>query len=118
MIRIEEKKLIAFARKLLQTPSPSGREKEITRILAAEMKASGFGRVRVDGLNNVVGVIKGKSPRFRLMLNGHIDHAEAGAMKNPHSGKIVEIDGRKAIWGRGARCRRSCRTTPGPCCTP
>jgi putative selenium metabolism hydrolase len=66
------------------------------------MKAAGFGRVRVDGLSNVVGVIKGKSPRFRLMLNGHIDHAEAGSMKNPHSGKIMEREGRKVIWGRGA----------------
>lgn len=102
MIRIDEKKLVAFARKLMRTPSPSGQEKEIARIVAAEMKAAGFGQVRVDGLHSVVGVIRGKSPRFRLLLNGHIDHAEAGAMKNPHSGQIVERSGRKVIWGRGA----------------
>jgi len=36
------------------------------------------------------------------MLNGHIDHAEAGSMKNPYSGKIMEREGRKVIWGRGA----------------
>jgi putative selenium metabolism hydrolase len=100
--QIKEKELIQFARKLLRIPSPSGQEKEIARVVAAEMKTAGFGRVRVDGLNNVVGVIKGKSPRFRLLLNGHIDHAEAGAMKNPHSGKIMEREGRKVIWGRGA----------------
>ena len=102
MIQIDEKRLISFVRNLLRVPSPSGQEKEIAKVVAAEMKAAGFGRVRVDGLSNVVGVIKGKSPRFRLMLNGHIDHAEAGSMKNPHSGKIMERDGRKVIWGRGA----------------
>ena len=102
MIQIDEKKLISFARKLLQIPSPSGREKEIAKVVAAEMKAEGFERVKVDGLWNVVGVIKGKSPHFRLMLNGHIDHAEAGSMKNPYSGKIMEREGRKVIWGRGA----------------
>jgi putative selenium metabolism hydrolase len=36
------------------------------------------------------------------MLNGHLDHAEAGSMKEPYSGKIVERQGRKVIWGRGA----------------
>ena len=100
--QIKEKELIQFARKLLQVPSPSGQEKEIAKVVAAEMKGAGFGRVRVDGLNNVVGVIKGKSPRFRLLLNGHLDHAEAGSMKNPYSGKIMEREGRKVIWGRGA----------------
>ncbi len=100
--QIKEKELIAFARKLLRVPSPSGQEKKIAKVVAAEMKAAGFGRVRVDGLSNVVGVIKGQSPRFRLLLNGHLDHAEAGSMKNPYSGKIMEREWRKVIWGRGA----------------
>ena len=99
---IKEKELIAFTRKLLRIPSPSGQEKEIAGVVAAEMKAAGFERVRIDPLFNVTGVIKGKNPHFRLMLNGHLDHAEAGSMKDPYSGKIVERQGRKVIWGRGA----------------
>jgi putative selenium metabolism hydrolase len=102
MIAIDEKKLVAFARRLLQIPSPSGHEREIAGVAAAEMKAAGFRRVRVDRLHNVVGIIKGQNPHFRLLLNGHLDHAEAGSMKDPHSGKILERDGRKVIWGRGA----------------
>ena len=78
------------------------KEKEIARVVAGEMKRVGFDRVKVDPLANVVGTLKGKNPRFRLMLNGHIDHAEAGSMKDPHSGKIVERNGQKVIWGRGA----------------
>ena len=99
---IKEKELIAFTRKLLRIPSPSGQEKEIAGVAAAEMKAAGFEWVRIDPLFNVTGVIKGKNPHFRLMLNGHLDHAEAGSMKDPYSGKIVERQGRKVIWGRGA----------------
>ena len=99
---IKEKELIAFTRKLLRIPSPSGQEKEIAGVAAAEMKAAGFERVRIDPLFNVTGVIKGKNHHFRLMLNGHLDHAEAGSMKDPYSGKIVERQGRKVIWGRGA----------------
>ena len=102
MIQIEERKLTAFARKLLRTPSPSGQEKEIAGVAAAEMKAAGFERVKIDSLFNVTGVLKGKRPHFRLMLNGHLDHAEAGSMKDPYSGKIVERQGRKVLWGRGA----------------
>jgi putative aminopeptidase FrvX len=61
MIQIDEKRLISFARNLLRVPSPSGQEKEIAKVVAAEMKAAGFKRVRVDGLSNVVGY-KGRSP--------------------------------------------------------
>ena len=102
MIQIDERKLIAFTRKLLRIPSPSGQEREIAGVAAAEMKAAGFERVKIDSLFNVTGVLKGKRPHFRLMLNGHLDHAEAGSMKDPYSGKIMERQGRKVIWGRGA----------------
>jgi len=102
VIQIDERKLIAFTRKLLRIPSPSGQEREIAGVAAAEMKAAGFERVKIDSLFNVTGVLKGKRPHFRLMLNGHLDHAEAGSMKDPYSGKIMERQGRKVIWGRGA----------------
>jgi putative selenium metabolism hydrolase len=101
-IKIDEKGLIRFAKKLLQIPSPSGQEREIAKAVAREMKGARFDRVKVDDLHNVVGVLKGRSPHFRLMLNGHIDHAEAGSMKSPHSGKIFVREGRKMMWGRGA----------------
>ena len=48
---IKEKELIAFTRKLLRIPSPSGQEKEIAGVAAAEMKAAGFERVRIDPLS-------------------------------------------------------------------
>ena len=102
MIQIDQKRLISFARNLLRIPSPSGQENAIAKVVAAEMKAAGFERVKMDDRFNVVGVIKGKSPHLSLMLNGHLDHAEAGSMKNPYSGKIMVREGRKVIWGRGA----------------
>jgi putative selenium metabolism hydrolase len=102
MVKIDSKNLIAFARKLIQIPSPSGQEKEIAQAVAQEMRRVGFDRVKTDSLANVLGTLKGKSPHARLLLNGHIDHAEAGSMKNAHSGKIIMRDGRRVIWGRGA----------------
>ena len=41
MIHIDEKNLLLFARKLLRIPSPSGKEKEIAKAVAAEMRVFG-----------------------------------------------------------------------------
>lgn len=92
-IRIDKRGLIRFAQKLIQISSPSGQEREIAQVVGKEMKRVRFDRVKVDPLANVLGVLKGKSSHFRLMLNGHIDHAEAGSMKSAHSGKIILRDG-------------------------
>jgi acetylornithine deacetylase/succinyl-diaminopimelate desuccinylase-like protein len=99
MIQIVEKGLSSFSRNLLRVPSPSGQEKEIAKVVAAEMKAAGFGRVR-GRVEQRGRSHKGKIP-VPLMLNGHIDHA-GGSMKNPIPGKIMEREGRTVIWGRGA----------------
>jgi putative selenium metabolism hydrolase len=101
-MKIDEKNLIAFTRKLIQTPSPSGQEKNIAKIIAAEMQRVGYDRVRVDTLGNVIGTIRGRSPHLRLLFNGHMDHAEPGTMKDAYKGKIIDFQGRKVIWGRGA----------------
>ena len=101
-MKIDEKNLIAFSRKLIQTPSPSGQEKKISKIIAAEMQRVGYDRVQVDTLGNVIGTIRGRSPHLRLLFNGHMDHAEPGTMKDPYKGKIIDYQGRKVIWGRGA----------------
>ena len=68
-MKIDEKNLIAFSRKLIQTPSPSGQEKNISKVIAAEMQQVGYDRVQVDTLGNVIGTIRGRSPHLRLMFN-------------------------------------------------
>jgi succinyl-diaminopimelate desuccinylase len=100
--------LIGFAQRLVKTPSLSGQEGEVAALVEAEMRRLGYDRVWVDDVGNVVGVV-GASPapgrgerRPALMLNGHMDHVDAGDPAHwahlPFAGEIH--DG--ALWGRGA----------------
>jgi succinyl-diaminopimelate desuccinylase len=103
---IDEDALVAFTQRLVQTPSPSRQEKEVSRIYAEELEAIGFDEVRVDSMWNITGILSGESPELRVLFNGHLDHAEPGEMESPYSGEI--IDGKPfgtegpVIWGRGA----------------
>ena len=103
---LDTPRLIAFTKKLIQTPSLSLEEEAISLIIQKEMKELGYDEVRVDELDNVVGVLKGRGSGPTLMLNGHMDHAGVGEMEEPFSGK--EIDGQPfghegpVIYGRGA----------------
>lgn len=93
--------LIAFAQMLVQTPSLSGQEGDVAALVQAEMQHLGYDQVWVDEVGNVVGRISG-GPGPSLMLNGHLDHVDAGdPARWPHPPFGGEIhDG--SLWGRGA----------------
>jgi len=103
-IKLED--IVNFTQRLVQTPSESGQEKAVAQVIAREMKRLAFDEVQVDALNNVIGRLKGDGTGPSLLLNGHIDHAEPGAMPEPYSGKIM--DGSRfgvpepVLYGRGA----------------
>jgi putative selenium metabolism hydrolase len=93
--------LVAFAQKLIQTPSPPGEEGQIAAIVQAEMEQLGYDRAWRDEAGNIVGRITGgRGPT--TMLNGHMDHVDAGGPDRwqypPFGG---EIHGGE-LWGRGA----------------
>jgi putative selenium metabolism hydrolase len=102
---IDAGRLISFTKELIRTPSLSKEEKEISRIIQAEMIRLDYDVVFSDELHNVVGIIKGGGGPS-LMFNGHIDHAGVGRMPDPFSAK--ELDGDEfghegpVIYGRGA----------------
>ncbi len=108
LVRANEDDLIGFARSLVQTPSPSGQEAAAAALVKAEMDHLGYDQVWVDGVGNVVGVVRAFSERDSsasrpsLMLNGHLDHVDAGDpalwAHPPFGGEIR--DG--VLWGRGA----------------
>lgn len=106
MIGLDEKTLLDFTQRLIQTPSLSQQEEAIAKVVAEEMKKLNYDEVYIDEKNNVVGKIKGTGGGPTLLFNGHIDHAGVGEMEDPFSGKI--IDGNrfdcesKVIYGRGA----------------
>ena len=91
----------AFARKLVQTPSISGREQEVAALIAAEMGRLAYDEVFTDDMGNVAGVIKGSGQGENVMFNGHMDHVDPGRPEawdcDPYGGAIAE----GYLYGRG-----------------
>ena len=98
--------LVDFATRLVQTPSLPGQEADVADLIRAEMGHLGYDRVWVDEAGNVVGWIEG-GDGSSLMLNGHMDHVDAGdpaQWRHPPFGGVVH-DG--ALWGRGSADMKS-----------
>ncbi len=102
--------MVAFATRLIQTPSLPGAEADVATLVVKEMHALGYDMVEVDEAGNVIGTIRA-SPRRpategpahrRIMFNTHMDHVDPGDPARwpypPYSG-VVHND---QIWGRGA----------------
>ena len=93
--------LIGFAKRLVQTPSLPGQEAEVADLIRAEMECLGYDKVWVDGAGNVIGLIEGGNGPS-LMLNGHMDHVDAGdpvQWRHPPFGGTVHHG---ELWGRGS----------------
>ena len=93
--------MVAFAQKLVQTPSLPGQEGAVAALIQAEMVRLGYDRVWIDEVGNVIGCIAGRSG-LPLLFNGHMDHVDAGdPARWPHPPFGGEIHGGE-LWGRGA----------------
>jgi len=95
-----ESQIADFLSRMIQTPSYSGKEKEMISLIKNEMEKVGFDEIRIDALGSIIGKI-GNGKRL-IAFDAHIDTVYPGNLENwnfpPHSGKIA--DGK--IWGRGA----------------
>jgi len=108
LAREREGELVEFARRLMQTPSPSGEEGDAAALVQEEMRRLGYDEVRADEVGNVIGLIRGKGSQrgsangHSVMLNTHLDHVSPGDLALwtdlPFSATVR--DG--AIYGRGA----------------
>jgi len=99
-----ERDLIRFAQRLVQTPSFSGQEEAVARLVVQEMTALGYDDVTVDGAGNVVGIIRGSgtgtgtgtgTERKRLLFNTHLDHTVLSGRKDqwpypPFAGAVAD----------------------------
>jgi len=94
--------LVGFCRQLVRTPSPSGREERIAKIIASKMRELQYDSVKVDEFGNVVGRIEGSAKGRTVLFDGHMDTVDLGDMRNwhidPFGAKVVN----NAIYGRGA----------------
>lgn len=74
--------MVAFAQKLVQTPSISGTEKELSELAMAEMTKLGYDEVFRDDHGNIVGLVKGTEVGPTIMYNSHMDHVSPGDAVN------------------------------------
>jgi succinyl-diaminopimelate desuccinylase len=101
LVNAHRQDLIAFAQKLVQTPSMSGQEGDVAALIQREMERLNYDAVWVDEAGNVIGRVGGgEGPT--LMFNGHMDHVDAGDVAQwshpPFGGEIHDGE----LWGRGA----------------
>jgi succinyl-diaminopimelate desuccinylase len=101
IVRDHRAELLAFAQKLLRTPSRSGEEGNVAALIRDEMGRLGYGEAWIDEAGNAVGRLTG-GPATPLMFNGHMDHVDAGDPQHwPHPPFGGEVHGGE-LWGRGA----------------
>lgn len=97
---------IEFLQEMIRTPSPSGEEEELAKLVASRMSEWGYDTSTTDELGDALGVIKGMGGGRSLLMNGHIDHVPVGNMVDPYSGRIMDgssfdVEG-KVVYGRAA----------------
>lgn len=108
---------LKFIQKMIQTPSISGNEFEMTEVVIAELNKLGYDEVFRDKYGNVIGIIKGEEDGPTIMYNSHLDHVDPGDPDNwegydPYGGQIdvCECDNAdrtakemvECVHGRGA----------------
>lgn len=94
---------VAFAQRLIRTPSMPGEEATLAALVADELRALGYDEVWGDAIGNVYGRVHGRDRSLpALALNTHLDHVDPGDpalwLSPPFAAEIH--DGR--LVGRGA----------------
>jgi putative selenium metabolism hydrolase len=96
--------VISFTQELIRIPSLTGEEGEVAQLILEKLGEISVDEAFIDGIGNVVGVLKGDSNGPNIMLNGHLDIVPAGRVENWHGydpfGGEIDKDGN--IHGRGA----------------
>jgi len=80
--------LVELTQEFVRTPSVSGEEGLLAKLMAERMKDFGFDNVRIDEAGNVLGSVGGSTDDGALMFNGHMDHVPPSDMLDPYSGEV------------------------------
>lgn len=109
--------MIAFASRLIATPSISGTEQAVADLYLVEMEKLGYDEVFRDDIGNVIGIVNGSENGPTIMFNSHLDHVSPGELDNwggydPYGGLIdlcrvdnadkTQTEMAQCIHGRGA----------------
>ena len=96
-----EQQLVEFCQALFRTPSLSGQEEQVARLIQKTMLQEGFDEAVIDRYGSVLGCIRGNRPGKTVLLDGHIDTVDLSDRSlwqhDPYGAELV--DGK--IYGRG-----------------
>ena len=96
-----EEYLISFCQSLIRTPSLSGQEEQVAKLIQATMLEQGFDEAIIDRNGSVLGCIHGSRPGKTILLDGHIDTVDISDrsrwVHDPYGAQIE--DGK--LYGRG-----------------
>ncbi len=94
--------LIQFTRQITRIPSVTGSEGELAQCVLAKLQEVGVDEAWIDGIGNVIGVLRGSGKGPNVMLNSHLDIVPAGRLENwEHDPYGAELDAARNIHGRG-----------------
>lgn len=99
-----QKEVIKFTQEIIKIPSFTGQEGELAKVILKKLEEFDLDDAFIDGIGNVVGVIRGQENGVNILLNGHLDVVPAGNINNwhPYDPFSAEIDDNGNIHGRGA----------------
>ena len=96
-----EQQLVEFCQALIRTPSLSGQEEQVARLIQKTMLQEGFDEAVIDRYGSVLGCLRGNRPGKTVLLDGHIDTVDLSDRSlwqhDPYGAELV--DGK--IYGRG-----------------
>jgi len=99
-----QKEVIQFTQEIIKIPSFTGQEGELAKVILKKLEEFDLDDAFIDGIGNVVGVIRGQENGANILLNGHLDVVPAGNIDNwhPYIPFGAQIDDKGNIHGRGA----------------
>jgi len=99
-----QREVIQFTQEIIKIPSFTGEEGELAKVILKKLEEFDLDDAFIDGIGNVVGVIRGQEKGVNILLNGHLDVVPAGNIDNwyPYDPFGAEIDDSGNIHGRGA----------------
>jgi putative selenium metabolism hydrolase len=94
--------LVQFTQEIVRIPSVTGEEGDVAKAVLAKLEEIGVDDAWIDGIGNVIGVLRGTGKGPNVMLNTHLDIVPAGRRENwQYDPYGAEIDQDGNIFGRG-----------------